>query len=313
MLYNNGVVVKSTGSWYTVQYDGKYYECRIRGKFRLQGIRSTNPVAVGDFVDFEFEHGDDRGQITAIADRKNYIVRKSTNLSHQVQVLAANIDMAFLVITLADPRTELRFIDRFLVSAEAYKVPVSLVLNKADLYSEDDLLEAEALMGIYSNIGYRCYVVSATTGEGVSDLRTIMRGKTCMVSGNSGVGKSTLINAIDPELSLKIGAISAAHQKGKHTTTFAEMFDIETGGKIIDTPGVKSFGMVNTKPEELAHYFPEMFALLDDCKFYNCTHTHEPGCAVKQAVDEMRISPTRYDSYLHLLEAEDTKYRGAGY
>jgi ribosome biogenesis GTPase len=235
-------------------------------------------------------------------------------LSKEAQVIAANIDLAVLVATLANPRTELRFIDRFLVTAQAYKIPANLVFNKCDLYNDEDMEEFEALKYIYDGIGYTCHLVSAATGEGVEELRALLCEKTSLVSGNSGVGKSTLINAIDPALVLKTGLISDAHHKGKHTTTFAEMFDLTSGGRIIDTPGVKSFGMHKMEPDEVAHYFPEMFELLDSCKFYNCTHVHEPGCAVKTAVEEMRISPTRYDSYLNIISGdEDVKYRGPGY
>ncbi len=312
-MKKGGTVYKSTGSWYKVKHEGEWYECKIRGKFRQDGIRSTNPIAVGDIVDFTVQENDGTGYISHIHDRKNYIVRKSTNLSKKSHIIAANIDLALLVITLAEPRTELRFIDRFLVTAQAYKIPINIIFNKIDLHDSEADLDLQAMASLYQDIGYECFAVSSTEKTGVEEIREHLKGKTCVFAGNSGVGKSTLINAIDSQLNLKIGEISASHFKGKHTTTYAEMFEITSGGTIIDTPGVKSFGMLDMEKEEISHYFPEMFALLDNCKFYNCTHTHEPGCAVKAAVEENIISPTRYDSYLQILEGDDEKYRGPGY
>lgn len=313
-MKTGGRVYKSTGSWYKVKHEGEWYECKIRGKFRQHGIRSTNPIAVGDLVDFSVQELDGTGYIDKIHDRKNYIVRKSTNLSKKSHIIASNIDLALLVVTLAEPRTELRFIDRVLVSAEAYKIPIAIVFNKVDLHTSEDDLDLQAMASLYQDIGYECFAVSSTEQTGVKEFRDALRGKTCVFAGNSGVGKSTLINAIDSDLDLKVGEISASHFKGKHTTTYAEMFDMLGNGAIIDTPGVKSFGMLDMEKEEFPHYFPEMFSLLESCKFYNCTHTHEPGCSVKAAVEENIISPTRYDSYLQMLQGDDDeKYRGLGY
>lgn len=316
MIRTKGIVRKSTGSWYKIKHEDEIFDCKIRGKFRIQGIRTTNPIAVGDIVDFEMHDGEETGTILKIHDRKNSITRKSTNLSKKSQIIATNIDFALLVVTMADPRTELRFMDRFLVAAEAYKIPVKIVFNKTDLHEEEEDEDMLATAHLYQQIGYECFSCSSTERTGVNEIIKAMAGKVCVLSGNSGVGKSTLINAIDPSLDLRIGEISDVHFKGKHTTTFAEMFDLEGGAMLIDTPGIKSFGMLDMEREEICHYFPEMFKLLDGCKFYNCTHTHEPGCAVKAGIDEHLVSASRYDSYLHILDGDDNtteKYRGNGY
>ncbi len=303
-----GLVIKSTGSNYLVEINNQIVNCKIRGKIRLSGIRTTNPVAVGDNVSVELSN-DSEGVITEILPRKNYIVRKSINLSKESHIIAANLDQCMLVATLMLPETPLEFIDRFLVSAEAYKVPAIIVFNKADLYG--DLQEVLAdTMQIYQNIGYKCIAVSAKTGENVDALRTMLKDKTTLISGNSGTGKSTLINAINPGLGLKTGDISMYSLQGKHTTTFAEMFHLDFGGNIIDTPGIKGFGMVGMTQEDIAHNFPEIFAQLENCRFYNCTHTHEPGCAVKKAVEDGTIHPSRYHSYISIISDDETqKYR----
>lgn len=302
-----GIVVKSTGSWYVVRLeDGTGVECRIRGKFRMEGIRTTNPVAVGDEV--TVEEGNDGFVIIAIEQRKNYIIRKSTNLSKESHIIASNVDQALLIVTVNHPVTSTVFIDRFLASAEAYNIPVVLVFNKIDLYDEEDRAMLGGLMAIYRKIGYSCYATSAVTGESVKEIRDLLRNKISVLSGLSGVGKSSLINCIEPELGLKTATISNAHDSGKHTTTFAEMFPLNGGGYIIDTPGVRSFGTVDMKKEEISHFFPEIFARAGECRFYNCTHTHEPGCAVLEAVENDEISESRYVSYLSMLE-EKGKYR----
>ena len=303
-----GLVIKSTGSNYLVEINNQIVNCKIRGKIRLSGIRTTNPVAVGDNVSVELSN-DTEGVITEILPRKNYIVRKSINLSKESHIIAANLDQCMLVATLIMPETPLEFIDRFLVSAEAYKVPAIIVFNKSDLYG--DLQEVlKDTMDIYKKIGYRCVAVSAQTGENVDTLRTMLKDKTTLISGNSGTGKSTLINRINPGLGLRTGDISMYSLQGKHTTTFAEMFHLDFGGNIIDTPGIKGFGMVGMTPEDIAHNFPEIFAQLENCKFYNCTHTHEPGCAVKKAVEDGTIHPSRYHSYISIISDDETqKYR----
>ncbi|MCQ2976239.1 MAG: ribosome small subunit-dependent GTPase A [Bacteroidales bacterium] len=306
---NIGIVIKSTGSNYLVEYDNKIINCKIRGKIRLNGLRTTNPVAVGDNVNFTI--GDDGiGIITEIKPRKNYIIRKSINLSKESHIIASNMDQCILVITLMMPETPLEFIDRFLVSAEAYKVPAILVFNKCDLYKNCLEEVLQETIDIYENIGYKCFTVSAKTGEGIENLREQLKNKTTLISGNSGTGKSTLINKINPNLDLKTGDISMYSLQGKHTTTFAEMFHLDFGGNIIDTPGIKGFGMVNMSQEDISHNFPEIFSRLSNCKFYNCTHIHEPGCAVKQAVNDGEISSSRYHSYISILnDDKDEKYR----
>ena len=307
-----GQVYKSTGSWYTVKTQlGEFYECRIKGKFRLKGIKSTNPIAVGDFVDFELEtHNDEvSGIIHKIHDRKNYIVRKSVNLSKQTHIISANIDQVFLMITINNPPTLTSFVDRFLVTAEAYSIKTVLLFNKIDTYDEETLNEVKYLAHIYRKIGYECIGVSAKTGHNVDKVKSLMRDTVSMFSGHSGVGKSTLVNAIEPTLNLKTKEISNLHMQGQHTTTFAEMFDTSFGGKIIDTPGIKGFGVVDMDDEEVGDYFPEIFALKQDCKFNNCLHIQEPKCAVKQALDEDGIAYSRYRSYLQILQGEDENYR----
>jgi len=305
-----GLVVKNTGSSYLVKTDeGLAVECIIKGNFRIKGLRSTNPIAVGDRVILGEQTGE-TVYITQIEDRKNYIVRKPTNLSKQLHILAANIDLALLIVTLKSPTTNTTFIDRFLATAEAYRIPAHLLINKVDLYDADDLEYMEALIQLYNAIGYPCTVISAKKDIGIDQLSSLMQGKISLLSGNSGVGKSTLINAIDPLHNARTGDISESHHKGMHTTTFSEMFELANGGYLIDTPGIKGFGTFDMKPEEVGHYFKEIFAASEECRFNNCTHTHEPGCAVLAAVKEHRISESRYTSYLSILnDDDDGKYR----
>ena len=305
-----GLVYKSTGSWYTVKEEnsGVFYQCRIKGKMRLKGIKNTNPVAVGDYVAFQQEEGL-QGVITAVEERQNYIIRKSVNLSKQTHIIAANIDLAFLVVTLNNPPTSTTFIDRFLVTAEAYSIKTVLLFNKVDTYTPDELAEVKYLAQLYRKVGYECIGISATTGKNIEKVKETMRGKTCVVSGHSGAGKSTLINAIAPQLALKTGEISLQHQQGQHTTTFAEMFDLPFAARIIDTPGIKGFGMVEIDNNSLTDYFPEFFALKHHCKFNNCLHTDEPQCAIKEALDRDEIAWSRYKSYLQILSGDDKVYR----
>lgn len=311
---NKGIVIKSTGSWYSVQTEeGKKIDCKIKGNFRLKGIKSTNPIAVGDHVEFRINESEElqatqTGLITKIVDRKNYIIRKSPNLSKQSHIIASNIDQAFLVITINYPVTTTTFIDRFLVSAEAYRIPCHLIFNKIDRYSPEQSKLMNELIELYQSIGYRCLKTSTKTKVGMDTLQCWMEGKTNVFAGHSGVGKSTLINTIEPNLNLKTREISDYHQTGKHTTTFSEMFELNFGGFIIDTPGIKGFGVLDMKKEEISHYFPEMFKLLENCQYYNCTHTHEPACEVKKYVHEGKIAESRYYSYLGLLNS-DEKYR----
>ena len=307
-----GVVYKSTGSWYNVRTpNGKFYECRIKGKFRLQGIKSTNPIAVGDLVEFDVEtkNNTETGVIKRIEERKNYIVRKSVNLSKQTHIIAANIDQVFLLVTINNPPTFASFIDRFLVTAEAYSIKTILLFNKVDTYDDETLLEVKYLASIYRKIGYECFGISSATGKNIEKVKALMEGKVSMFAGHSGVGKSTLVNAIEPSLELKTKEISNQHMQGQHTTTFAEMFDLSFDAKIIDTPGIKGFGVVDMEKEELGDYFPEFFALKQDCKFNNCMHVKEPKCAVKAALEKDKISFSRYRSYLQILEGEDEHYR----
>ncbi|SFZ90973.1 ribosome biogenesis GTPase [Flaviramulus basaltis] len=307
-----GHVYKSTGSWYTVKTDlGHTYECRIKGKFRLKGIKSTNPIAVGDFVDFEVETDNDQesGVIHNIHDRKNYIVRKSVNLSKQTHIIAANLDQVFLIITINNPPTLTSFIDRFLVTAEAYSIKTVLLFNKIDTYDEETLNEVKFLAHIYRKIGYECIGISAKTGKNIDKVKALMLDKVSMFSGHSGVGKSTLVNAIEPNLNIKTKEISTQHMQGQHTTTFAEMFDLSFPAQIIDTPGIKGFGVVDMEKEEIGDYFPEIFKLKQDCKFNNCLHIQEPNCAVKEALDNDEIAFSRYRSYLQIVEGEDEHYR----
>lgn len=307
-----GLVIKNTGSWYLVKTDeGKLVECKIKGNFRLKGIRSTNPVTVGDHVQIILNQ-EGTAFISEIEDRKNYIIRRSSNLSKQSHILAANLDQCMLIVTVNYPETTTIFIDRFLASAEAYRIPVKLIFNKIDVYDEDDLHYMDSLIHLYTTIGYPCLKVSARTGEGIDAVREELKDKISLFSGHSGVGKSTLINAILPELDIKTGEISTYHNKGMHTTTFSEMFPLPDGGYIIDTPGIKGFGTFDMEEEEIGHYFPEIFKFSADCRFNNCTHRHEPGCAVRQAVEEHYISESRYASYLNMLEdKEEGKYREA--
>ena len=292
--------------------DGALVECKIKGNFRLKGIRSTNPVAVGDRVNIE-ENRESTAFIVSIDDRDNYIIRRASNLSKESHILAANVDQALLIVTVNHPQTNLIFIDRFLATAEAYRVPVKLVFNKIDLYDENDKELLQGLVDLYTYIGYDCLSVSAVTGEGIDRLCTLLHEKVSLFAGNSGVGKSSLINCILPGLNLKTGAISQSHHKGMHTTTFSEMFPLPHGGYIIDTPGVKGFGTIDFAPEEVAHFFPEIFRFSHDCRFGNCTHRHEPGCAVLKALEEHRISESRYASYLSIIDdSTEGKYR-SGY
>jgi ribosome biogenesis GTPase len=307
-----GTVYKSTGSWYTVKSEsGDFIECRMKGKFRMKGIKSTNPIAVGDVVDYELEESSDTvtGTIHNIHERKNYIVRKSVNLSHQMHIIASNIDCVFLLVTINNPPTTFNFIDRFLVTAEAYGIETILIFNKIDTFDEATLDEQLYMQYVYEQIGYKCLRISSTEGKGVEELKGMMIGKVTMFSGHSGVGKSTLVNAMEPSLHLKTKMISTASKQGQHTTTFAEMFDLSFGARIIDTPGIKGFGIVDMEKEEVSGYFPEFFKLKDQCKFNNCLHKDEPHCAIKDALERDEIAWSRYNSYLKILEGEDEHYR----
>ncbi|HOP03272.1 MAG TPA: ribosome small subunit-dependent GTPase A [Tenuifilaceae bacterium] len=305
-----GRVLKTTGSWYTVLgEDEQLYKCTIRGKLRLKSSRTTNPVTVGDVVDFEVEGTDSTGTISNVKQRRNYIIRRSSNLSRESHVIAANIDQAILVVTAEFPETKFEFIDRYLVTAEAYQIPAVLVFNKIDLYKEHFNEKLKYYLSVYKPI-YPCFQVSSQTGENIEKVKQLLAGKTSLISGNSGVGKSTLINRIEPSLHLKTSDISHYHLKGKHTTTFSEMFPLSTGGFVIDTPGIKGFGLIDIDKRELFHFFPEIFKIAAKCQYNNCTHQHEPGCAVKKALENNEVSESRYYSYLSILLDQDSKYRG---
>jgi ribosome biogenesis GTPase len=306
-----GLVVKSTGSWYYVKdNDGGIWSCKIKGTFRIKGIKSTNPVAVGDRVDFKpMEEGENEGLITQLYDRKNYIIRKATKLSRESHIIASNIDQAIVMATLAYPETYTLFIDRFLVTAEAYRIPAKIIFNKTDLYDDQLMEKLNNLIEVYQDAGYECFKISVTNEENLDAIKNLLKDKFSVISGNSGVGKSTLINKLKPDASLKTARISNYHKAGKHCTTFAEMIDLPFGGAIIDTPGIKGFGLVDMYKEEIYHYFPEIFNASFGCKFHNCTHTHEPGCHVKELVENGEINTTRYDNYLRIMEDNEEKYR----
>lgn len=307
---SKGIVVKSTGSLYSVKTaDGRVVRCGIRGKFRMKGIRATNPVAVGDRVSFEWSEDEKGGIITTIEQRSNYIIRKASKLSKEYQLLASNVDLAWLMISMALPRTLTPFIDRFLVSAEAYRIPVIILFNKTDLYERPEIEEMELLTSVYSSIGYRCMHLSLQTRVGLNKVADEMRGKVNVIAGNSGVGKSTLINVLDPAMRLKTGNVSDYHRTGKHTTTFAEMFELTSGIQIIDTPGIRGFGTIDIERTELFHFFPEIFKASKDCRYHNCLHLYEPDCAVKAGVENRTISESRYINYLMMMEEEAEKYR----
>jgi len=303
-----GLITKSTGSWYEVETpDGQRINCRIKGKFRIKGITTTNPLAVGDIVDFDMEPDQETGVIINLHPRKNYIIRKSINLSKQGQIIAANLDLALLVVTLASPRTSLGFIDRFLVTAEAYDIPAVLVFNKLDLFSDEGLEILADYKAIYETVGYPCYEVSATEGTNISPVGELLKNKITLFSGHSGVGKSSLINALLPDLDLRTHQVSDWSDKGMHTTTFAEMFKLPQGGYIIDTPGIRELGVIDIEKQELSHFFPEMRRRMHDCRFNNCRHINEPGCAVLEALQNGEIEPSRYESYLSIYHGNDTR------
>lgn len=309
-MLGKGTVIKSTGSWFTVKLpDNRIVRCGIRGKFRIKGIRATNPVAVGDHVNFEWSEDRNTGIITSIEERTNYIIRKSSKLSKEYQLLATNVDKAWLMISMVLPRTLTPFIDRFLVSAEAYRIPVIILFNKTDLYGDQEYAEMEDLWMVYTKIGYKCMKLSLQTKEGIDAVKNEMKDKVNVIAGNSGVGKSTLINVLDPTIRLKIGRISDFHQTGKHTTTFSEMFELAEGIKIIDTPGIRGYGTIDIDRSELFHFFPEIFRASKQCKYHNCMHINEPDCAVKSDVEKGEISESRYVNYLMMMEVESGKYR----
>ncbi len=307
-----GLVIRNTGSWYVVRTDdGQLVDSKIKGSFRLKGIRSTNPVAVGDYVQITC-NAEGTAFITEIEERKNYIIRKASNLSKQSHIIAANVDQVLLLITISHPETSTIFIDRFLASAEAYRIPVILAFNKTDCYTEEEKKYMSALMRLYEHIGYDCIACSALQETGMEKISNLLKGKTTLLSGNSGVGKSTLLNTLIPGLNARTAEISSAHDTGMHTTTFSEMFNLPESGCVIDTPGIKGFGTFDFKKEEVGHYFKEIFRESANCKYGDCTHTHEPGCAVRHAIEEGRVSQSRYASYLNMLEDPDeTKYRQA--
>jgi len=301
-----GIVTKSTGSWYSVlKPDGTFIECRLKGKFKVLGIKTTNPLAVGYHVVFRVLREEGTGVITQILPRKNYIIRKATKLSKLSHILAANLDQAIIIVTLAEPRTSTGFIDRFLITAEAYHIPAAIIFNKIDLYNDGKMEELSTLKRVYEAAGYPCYAVSALTGENTGDVIELLKDRVSLVTGHSGVGKSALINTLEPGLDLKTKPISRAHKKGVHTTTFAMMFRLSFGGFIIDTPGIKEFGLYDLDRNTLAERYPELRALMHACKYTNCTHLHEPGCAVKEAVKNGEISMIRYDGYLRIMANDE--------
>lgn len=305
-----GLVIKSTGSSYIVRtQNGLTLNCKLRGKFRIQGIKATNPIAVGDIILFTRENKQEDGVIMDILPRKNFIYRKSVNLSKISHIIASNIDSAFLIISMKDPRTPLGFIDRFLIAAESFRIKTILVFNKSDLYDSDLKQTQKQLQKTYTTIGYECISTSVVTNKGLNILKSKMKDKVSLFSGQSGVGKSSIINCIEPDVQLKVSNISDYNSKGKHTTTFAEMFELSFGGFIIDTPGIKEFGLIHYEKKEISHYFPEMLELLPQCKFNNCAHTHEPGCAVKQAWQEGKIADSRYQNYLAIIHDEDIELK----
>jgi ribosome biogenesis GTPase len=305
-----GIVIKSTGSHYRVLHsDGKITDCVIRGKFRERNLRTTNPVAVGDNVKFDFESGSNTGIITELLDRRNYILRKASNLSKEFQIIAANVDHLFLMITIILPETPVEFIDRFLMTAEAYRVPATIIINKTDLYGKAEIKRMEYLESLYSRIGYECLRLSIINNQGVDILKDKMKGNINLLAGNSGVGKTTLINALNPALNLKTEAISDYHKQGKHVTTFPEMHPMPFGGFVIDSPGIRGFGVIDMEKNEIYHFFPEIFRVSKECRFYNCLHFDEPGCAVRNAVETGAIDPLRYRSYLNILNDNNRKYR----
>ena len=307
-----GTVYKSTGSWHSVKNnEGVEFECRIKGRLRLDDLGSTNPIAVGDVVEFDIENNTDsrNGIIIKVHDRKNYILRKSVNLSKQTQILAANIDVLFLVITINNPVTTTNFIDRFLITSNAYSIDTVLLFNKMDSYNKDKMIQLDKLVNLYENIGYKCIKVSAITGLNIKEIISLIRGKTIMFGGHSGSGKSSIINCINPELNLKIGNISSQHLQGKHTTTYAELFDIDFGARVIDTPGIKGFGIVNFEKNEIGDFFPEFFQNKNKCKFNNCLHIDEPDCFIKELVSSNKINISRYENYKQIIMQDDLKYR----
>lgn len=308
---NKGLVIKNTGSWYHVQSpDKRIVMCKLRGNFRLKDIRSTNPIAVGDWVKFNIQE-DGTGVIQEIEERKNYIIRKSSNLSKASHILASNIDLCFLVVTVVNPETSTTFIDRFIATAEAYRIPICLIINKVDLYDEDNLSYANSLASLYDYIGYDTILASAMNKEGIEDIRKKIDNKVILFSGNSGVGKTSLINAIYPDAMLKTGSISDSHHKGKHTTTFSEMVELPNNAYLIDTPGIKGFGLYDMQKEQISHYFKDIFHFAKECKFNNCMHINEPNCAVRKALENNEISTSRYQSYLSMLDEDaEEKYRG---
>lgn len=309
-----GLIIRNTGSWYTVRTDGgQLFECKVKGNFRLKGIRSTNPVAVGDRVTITLQPDGVTALINGVEDRKNYVIRKASNLSKQSHIIAANVDLAVLVVTVAHPETSTTFIDRFLASTEAYRVPVAIVFNKVDLLDDEEMQYMQNLSYLYDCLGYKCLPCSAKNGEGVEVLKELLRDKVTLFSGNSGVGKSTLLNQLVPDANAKTAEISAAHDTGQHTTTFSQLFDLPFGGSIIDTPGIKGFGTFDMERAEVGHYFREIFQIGCDCKYSDCSHTHEPGCAVLQALEDQRIAPSRYQSYLSMLDDKDEQKYRQGY